>query len=205
MDRRLALAALGAIPVLGLAMYLLTGALHPLLGYGLALAGYWAFLAVMLLRFTTRAQRSDLLVARSPGRGIGVLLVLPVVGIGTLGMAALNSGLLPSWLVLAIALAAIANGILEELFWRGAMLPDPEPDTRSILVSLGLFTVLHLALVPAQGISVTGGPAVMVLGAGALGAIWMAARLATGTVGASILSHAAVNLFAFLDLAARNL
>lgn len=205
MDRRLALAALGAIPALALAVHLLTGMFHPLLGYGLALAGYWVFLAVMLLRFTTPAQRSGLLVARSPGRGIGVLLVLPVLGIGLLGMAALNSGMLPTWLILVIALAAILNGVLEELFWRGAILRDPEPDTRSILLSLSLFTVLHLALVPAQGISVTGGPAVMVLGAGALGAIWMAARLATGTVGASVLSHAAVNLFAFLDLAARNL
>ena len=41
-------------------------------------------------------------------------------------------------------------------------------------------------------------------GALALGGAWTAARLATGTVGAGVLSHAAFNLFAFAGIAARN-
>lgn len=204
MNMRLALTVLAAAPVLALAFHLLTLLFPPLVGYGLGLCVYWAFLAWLILRSTTAEQRAALLVARSPGRGILALLVMPVIVLGLGGMAVLGTAVFPNWLLVLVSLAAIVNGITEEMFWRGALIPEAVPDNRSVILALTLFTLWHLALLAARGISFPGGPLVLLAGAGALGAIWMAARLQSGTVGAGVLSHAGVNLFGFTQLVAQN-
>jgi membrane protease YdiL (CAAX protease family) len=204
MDRRLALIMLAAIPFLAASFYILTGLFSPLVGFGLGLCLYWGLLAVLIFTTTTVEQRSVLLVARSPGRRITALLVVPVIGFGLIGMAALGTGV-PTWLLVVIALGAIVNGLAEELFWRGALLPDVLPDNRSVILALSLFTLWHLALLAARGVTFPGGPIVLIAGAGALGAVWMASRLQTGTLGAGVLSHGGVSLFALTHLAAENL
>lgn len=204
MHRPLALTLLAAIAPLAASFWFLTGFLGPLPGYAAGLCLYWALLWVLILRTTTPDRRAELLVARSPGRGITALLVLPVILLGVAGMALLGEGLPTTILVLA-ALGAIVNGLTEELFWRGALLPEPLPDNRAVILALSLFTLWHVALLAARGVTIPGGPLVLLAGAGALGAIWMAARLQTGTVGAGVLSHVGVNLFAMTQLAAENL
>lgn len=201
MNRRLALLALAAIPPLWLVFHFATTALQPLAGYVLGLCIYWTFLAVTLLVTTTQADRARLLTARSAGLLITLLCILPVLFLGAAGMAALHR--VPALLLAGIAIAAIVNGFLEELFWRGALVPDPSPPEAAVAVLL--FTLWHMALLAAQGINLTGGPATLLLGAAFLGTIWMAARLHTGSVGLSALSHAGVNLFAFIILSADNL
>ncbi len=201
MNLRLAALALAAIPVLAFIFNILTSMLEPLWGYALGLCAYWLFLGLTILRATTPADRAHLLTARPAGGLITTLCVLPVLVLGFAGMRALGG--LPSILLVGIVVAAIVNGFLEELFWRGALVPDPSPPQAAVAVLL--FTGWHVALLFARDITVTGGPATLLLGAAFLGTVWMAARLYTGTVGLSALSHAAVNLFAFILLAAANL
>jgi membrane protease YdiL (CAAX protease family) len=201
MNPRLALLALAAIPVLAFLFNTLTGLMQPLWGYALGLCAYWIFLAVTILRTTTEADRAHLLTARPAGAIITALCIIPVFVLGFAGMGAL--GALPSILLVGIAVVAILNGFLEELFWRGALIPDPSPPHAALAVLL--FTLWHVALLFARDINIMGGPATLLLGAAFLGTIWMAARLYTGTVGLSALSHAGVNLFTFVLLAAANL
>jgi membrane protease YdiL (CAAX protease family) len=200
MDRRLALWIIAAVPVLALIFYSLTRSFAPLVGYALGLCCHWAFLALVLWRSTTETQRSIWLVVVSPGRWLTFLCILPVFVTGLAGMAALD--LVPPGLLLPIAFAAILNATLEEMFWRGAIVP--KPDDRSAAMAVILFAGWHVVLLAANGIVLPGGPAVLLVGAALLGSIWMAARLRTGTLGAGILSHAAVNLFAFIALYAAN-
>jgi membrane protease YdiL (CAAX protease family) len=201
MNVRLALLAALAIPVLAFAFYTLTRVFTPLWGYALGLCLYWIFLATTLALSTTATDRAELLTARPAGRLITTLCILPVLVLGPFAMGSL--GALPSIMLVGIAVCAILNGFLEELFWRGALVPDPSPGTAAGAVLL--FTAWHLALLAAYGIVLPGGGFGLLLGAALLGTIWMAARLYSGSVGLSALSHAAVNLFAFIMLAAENL
>lgn len=201
MNRPLALVALAAIPVLWLVFGLFTTLFQPLAGYVLGLCLYWLLLCLAVLSATTRAERAQLLTTRTAGLVITALCIIPVLVLGVAGMAALDR--LPALMLVGIALAAIVNGFLEELFWRGALVPDPS--ARAAAVAVLLFTLWHVALLAAQGITLTGGPVVLLLGAAFLGTIWMAARLHTGSVGLSALSHAGVNLFAFILFSADNL
>jgi membrane protease YdiL (CAAX protease family) len=205
MHRPLALTIAAAIVPLAASFWFLTEFFGPLTGYAAGLCFYWALLWALILRTTTPARRAELLVAHSPGRTITLLLGLPVILLGLVGMAALGDGTLSTGLLLLVALGAIVNGLTEELFWRGALLPEPLPDNRAVILALTLFTLWHVALFAAQGITFPGGPLTLLAGAGALGAIWMAARLQTGTVGAGVLSHVGVNLFAFTHFLTENL
>jgi membrane protease YdiL (CAAX protease family) len=201
MNTRLALLALASTPLLALMFRVLTGAFDPMSGYALGLCFYWILLAIAVVASTTSETRSGLTTARSVGPIIATLCVLPVLILGLPGMAALDR--LPALLLVGIAVAAATNGFLEELFWRGALVPNPTlPQAAGAVV---LFAFWHVALLAAQGVSLPGGPATLLLGAAFLGSVWMAARLSSGTVGLSALSHAGVNLFAFIILAAENL
>lgn len=202
MDRRLAWATLAATPLLWALLLGLTALLSPLLGLALGLLAYWAALLAALRTFADRDTLAELLVARPPGRIVTAALALPAIVLGATTLRLLGQAPLPFHILLAAALGAIAHAVLEELFWRGALLPRPTP--RAAALALGLFTLFHLAWLGAGGLDTGAGPLAPVLVALALGGAWTAARLASGTVGAGILGHAAFNLFAFATLAARN-
>lgn len=202
MDWRLGLAMLGAIPLLAMAFRGLTMLLPPLAGYGLGLCLYWLVIGTALVLTTTPADRAALMELRRPGRLLMLLGILPVVLLGWVTFGTLQTVTLPAAAFLLIAAAALVNGALEELFWRGALLP--RPDREGIAVALGLFVAWHVALLFAQGVTSRGGPVMLLVGALALGAIWMAMRLRSGTIGAGMASHVGVNLFAFTDLVALN-
>jgi len=201
MDGRLALGALLAIPVLYAVLDALTRALPPLVGAGLGLLAYWIALGVALSR-TDRDELLALAVARSPGRLVSVMLALPVVVVGAVTMRLLGVALVPPHLLLAAGLAAIIHAVLEELFWRGALVPRPTPG--ALALALGLYWVFHIAWLGAEGLRWGVTPPVAVLAPLALGGVWTAARLASGTLGAGILGHAGLNLFLFTGLLARD-
>jgi hypothetical protein len=71
-------------------------------------------------------------------------------------------------------------------------------------MSLGLFVVAHVIWLGALGLETGGPPVAPLLAALALGGVWTAARLMSGTVGAGVLSHAGFNLFAFAQVIALN-
>ncbi|TNC73016.1 CPBP family glutamic-type intramembrane protease [Rubellimicrobium roseum] len=201
MDGRLAFGAVLAIPLLYGLLHLLTGWLPPLVGAGLGLVAYWATLGAVL----ARQDRDGLLAlaqARSPGRLAAVLLALPVIALGAVTMRLLGTVVLPAHLLLAAGLAAILHAVLEELFWRGALWPRPDPGPAAL--ALGLYWAFHLAWLGAQGVSTGLAPHLAVMAPLALGGVWTAARLLSGTLGVSILAHAGLNLFLFTGLLAQS-
>lgn len=202
MDGRLALGALAAIPVLYLLLASLTSAFGPLGGWALGLVAYWAGLGLALGAFADRDRLAELLVARAPGQLVTLFLALPVILFGATVLRLLGQEPLPPIILIAAALGAVTNATLEELFWRGALLPRPTAGAAAL--ALGLFALFHLAWLGARGLDTGAGPAAPVLAALALGGVWTASRLLSGTVGAAVLSHAAFNLFAFAAVAARS-
>jgi membrane protease YdiL (CAAX protease family) len=99
-------------------------------------------------------------------------------------------------------LAALINATTEEYFWRGALLP--RPDRPAAALAVVLFGFWHLTFVSAQGVAQAGGAVGFLIAATVLGTIWMESRLKTGTLGFGILTHAGVNLFAFITMYVAN-
>ncbi len=201
-DRRFALVALAAAPavagvVLGLS---LRGA--PLGAWVAGLLLHWAAMGAALWAWGDRDRLGPWLVARWPGWPVALAMGLPVVVLGAMAMRLLARDPLPPPLLIAAALMALADATLEELFWRGAMIPEPTP--RAAAAALGLFTAAHVVWVAAPGLETGGPPWAPLAGALALGGAWTASRLLTGTVGAGVLGHAGFNLFAFAQILALN-
>jgi len=203
MDRSLARIALIAIPFLGLMFYGLTRIMPPLAGYALGNILYWLGLLTLLLARHSPATMLDWLHPRWPGPTIATLLALPVAILSVGALLALREAPVAPLILLGLAMGALCNGTLEELFWRRAILP--KPDRNAIILGWALFTGWHLALLTAAGVSITGGPLTLMAGAAILGAVWMASRLRTGTVGVGAMSHICVNFLAYSELAATNL
>lgn len=202
MDRRLAGAALIATPLLALIFRGLgASGLRPLTACLVALAIYWGLLA-LALRFSGGWS----LRPRWPGRAVGLVLVSCVTGMAAVGAGALAG--LSAHVLAVVVLAGLINGHLEEAFWRGALVPHlgPDPaagDALRAVPAVLLFGLWHFAPAAAP-LTLPGGAMAMVLGATALGAILMAARLFSGTAGAGAIAHALINIFAFAMLASTN-
>lgn len=204
MDRRLALAALLGIPLLWAACRGLAAAMEPLVAGGLALLLYWAALGWALLRWADRDWLLDMTAPQSPGRLATLMLLLPVLVVGAGTLRLMGEVVLPAHVILACAIAALAHAVLEETFWRGALLPGPDPLPRDAAGALGLYTLLHLAWLGLAGLDLGLAPPAFVGGALAVGGVWTAARLLSGSLGAGIMGHAGLNLFLFTGIAARN-
>ncbi|TNC51889.1 CPBP family intramembrane metalloprotease [Rubellimicrobium rubrum] len=199
MDRRLALAAILAVPVLYAVNVWLSGRVQPLVAAGLGLVAYWIFLGTALSRID-RDFLYDLLPLQSPGRPINLALALPVILVGAATFRILGSVILPPHVILAAAMAALLHALLEEMFWRGALIPSA--GDRPAALALLLYWIFHAAWLGLAPLEVGVGPALLVLGPLALGGAWTAARLASGTLGSGIMAHASFNLFAFVAIAA---
>lgn len=204
MDRRLALAALLGIPLLWAACRGLAAAMEPLVAGGLALLLYWAALGWALLRWADRDWLLDMTAPQSPGRLATLMLLLPVLVVGAGTLRLMGEVVLPAHVILACAIAALAHAVLEETFWRGALLPGPDPLPRDAAGALGLYTLLHLAWLGLAGLDLGLASPAFVGGALAVGGVWTAARLLSGSLGAGIMGHAGLNLFLFTGIAARN-
>jgi|GEM_PF-1498389 len=195
MDRKLALAALVAIPALaGLAglFHLLAGAgLRPLSAALIGLGSYWLLLLVGIRRGGWWLR------PRLPPWPVALICLAPVL---LLFAAAFPYLLRLSPPVLAVvALAALLNGTLEEAFWRGALVPRLGPGNwAGAAAPVLLFALWHVApAMIAARLDAPGGAAGMILGALALGVLAMAARLGSGSAGFGAMLHALVNLCTF--------
>lgn len=204
MDRRLALAALAGIPLLWAACRGLATAVEPLVAGGLALLLYWAGLGCALLRWADRDWLLQMAAARRPGRLATAALALPVLLVGASTLRLLGQVVLPAHVILACAIAALTQATLEETFWRGALLPGADPAPRDAALALGLFTAMHLGWLGLVGLDLGLSPPAFLLVALALGGAWTASRLLSGSLGTGIMAHAALGLFVFTGIAARN-
>ena len=199
MDRRLALATILAVPVLYAINGWLSGRVDPLAAAGLGLVAYWVFLGAALSRMD-RDYLYGLLPLQSPGRLINLALALPVILVGAATFRLLGSVILPPHVILAAAMAALLHALLEEMFWRGALIGSA--GDRPAALALVLYWIFHLAWLGLAPLEVGVGPTLLVLSPLALGGAWTAARIASGTVGSGIMAHAGFNLFAFVAIAA---
>lgn len=200
MDWRLALTVLAALPVFAALFHWLSLWLGPLAGQLAGMALYWAGLAALSLLALAPGDRTVLLAQARAPRWLAVTAFVPVVVMAWVALGALGESTMPAVLLLVVGVAALLNGTLEELFWRGALIPAP--DREAVLVGWALFVAWHVTYGFVQGAE-PWASAGLVLGAALMGAVWMALRLRTGSLTAGIAAHVAFNLFAFADLAAR--
>lgn len=202
MNWPLAFAMLVAIPFGAGVFHLLTGWFSPLAGYALGLMLYWVLIGALSLRALAPTTRAALIAHTRPPRLLAFLAFLPVVVFAWIALASLEGSGFPPALLLVVAVFALVNGMLEEVFWRGALIPAP--DREAVVVSWALFTAWHVVFLFAREVDSIGGGAGMIIGAAVMGAIWLALRLKTGVLGPGIAAHVGFNLFLFADLAARN-
>ncbi|WP_210527989.1 CPBP family glutamic-type intramembrane protease [Rubellimicrobium arenae] len=203
MDARLALGVLLGGPALYAVLAWLGTVTPPLVAAGLGLMVYWGGLgAALALRADPHRLRA-LLPAEPPGRLIAVMLALPVLAWGAVTLRLLGDAPLPPHLLVAAALAALLHATLEELFWRGALIPRPGP--RAAALALGLYWAFHLAWTGMRDVETGLSPTLAVFGPLALGGVWTASRLSSGTLGAAIMAHAGLALFLFAGTIARSL
>ena len=175
-------------------------------GYGLVLALYWAGFCVPLgLLFIGPAGLRRVVHLRLggarwvPWAAFG--LVLMVLGVT---LAQPPAGVTVTVVALALAAGAI-NGLVEELYWRGAWLTVAGDDVRLFALGCVLFAAWHLPMALAVGVVYHGGPVALVGGAAALGLVWAAMAWRTRGIGWPMLSHAGLNMVVFQTLVATNL
>ncbi len=201
MNWPLALAMLVAILPGVAAVHLLTGWLGPLAGHAVGLALYLVLIGGLSLRGLDPAARAALISHARPPRMLALVAFVPVVVLAWTALASLEGSAFPPALLLVVAVFALVSGTLEEVFWRGALIPVP--DREAVVASWALFTAWHVVFIFARGVDHLGGGAGLILGAALMGAIWLALRLQTGVLGPGIAAHVAFNLFLFTDLTAR--
>lgn len=202
MDRAAAGAVLAALPVLAIVFYAATRVMPPLIGYSVGLAVYWVCVLTPLILwrggFGTISYRLIW-----PRPWLIVLNVIPICGVAAAAWIGWQNHPLPVMVFAAVVTAALINGTLEEVFWRGTLLRDTEL-VSALVLQVGLFTTWHVALLFADGVVVTGGALGLFGGALIGGILWTWARVQTGAVGFGILCHIGLNLFAFTELATNN-
>ena len=203
MDRAAAIALALAIPFLALAFYVGTRALPPFWGFGAALAFYWTFVLIPLIIWRRGFHKARFDVTM-PAKWLTIASIVPIVAVAGVATIAVLQDPLPLYILATVALAAVLNGTLEEVFWRGTLLQDNASRNEQI-GQIMLFTGWHVALLFAAGVVVTGGPAGLLGGAAMAGVLWTLARMQTGSIGFGILCHIGLNLFAFTELASKNL
>ncbi len=182
---------------------LVTGALDPLVGYVCVLAIYWAFFCVPIAVVYGRGSRHVAigLSAAKPWLVVGAL-ALPLLvyfAANPEGRVEYGSGVL----ALAVVCASI-NGPFEELAWRRTFRANSDGRLSYELLGLGLFTLWHVPLYLSKGVYFDHGAVGLIGGALFLGAVWTFMTRAGDSVGWPMVSHALVNLAAFLPFFAAN-
>ena len=200
MHRSSALAIAAALPVLALGFHVFTLWLPPILGYAAGLALYWCVLAVLVLRRVRERPLAGLVRPRWPGRWPFLVLVLVLGGLVYEAATALTAAPPSTGFLAGAIVAALLNGTVEEVFWRGTLLADPSPGWPVLAASLVLFVFWHVALLFANGVVVTGDAMGVLSGEMALGALFLWLRITSGSVGTAALAHIAVNALAFSAL-----
>lgn len=202
-QRRLVLAALLLSGLMLAVVPVVTSVLSPMVGYVCVLAVYWVCFCIPV----------SVIYGRGPTRvAIGLSAAKPWVFATALALPVLVffAAKPTSWVgsepgILALAvICALINGPLEELAWRRSFRANSDDSLAYELLGLGLFTLWHVPLYFSQGVSFDHGALGLIGGALVLGAAWTFMTRASDSVGWPMLSHALVNVAAFLPFFATN-
>lgn len=180
-----------------------TDMFSPMVGYISVLAIYWIGFCLPVALFYGQGSKRVTVSIKAPKLWIFALaLALPV-----LVCIAANPA---RWVMTAPTLVGIAiicaliNGPLEELAWRRPFRANSDGRFSFELLGLGLFTMWHVPLYFSKGVSFDHGALGLVGGAFILGAVWTFMTRASDSVGWPMVSHALVNVMAFIPMFVMN-
>lgn len=170
---------------------------EPLMGYIAVLAIYWiGFCLPVAVIFGHGGRSVSFSIKQAPLWGPVTALGLPVLVALGAGLFALDR---PQASLIAIAMGvALINGPLEELAWRRTFRAHSGGALRFELLGLLLFTAWHVSLLATHGVDFDHGALGLVGGAAMLGGVWVVITRATNSVGWPMMSHALVNMAAFI-------
>lgn len=103
------------------------------------------------------------------------------------------------WVLPAVILIALCNGMLEEFFWRGITLAKYADSWPRLATSTLLFTLFHFAFLWLP-LHYHGGAVNLLGGSAFMGVLWLCTTRATRHLPLTIFAHILVNVFAFTGL-----
>ena len=197
--RRLVLAGLLLTPAMAVVVPTATRVLGPLQGYLAVMALYWVGYCIpVALLFGRGSRRVRVTLARSPAWIVITSIALPVAVL-IAARPAMWTGPTPGVVAPAL-MTALINGPLEELAWRRTFRANSDGDLSYELLGLTLFTVWHVPLYFAEGVTFDHGLLGLVGGSLVLGSVWTGMTRWSDSVGWPVVSHTLVNAAAFLPL-----
>ncbi|MDC7223641.1 MAG: CPBP family intramembrane metalloprotease [Spirochaetales bacterium] len=204
MKKHLLLVGQIAAVALSFPLFFLWGrGLNPLNAFLCSFLSYWTllFLTALPILWKNPPLRAGLRrFLKPPEKNLPLALLnfLPLAGVIVMVVLPHRRELTLPLLAL-VFLISLANGALEEIFWRGLTLARYESSPPLLALSTGLFVLFHLAflLLP---LTYQGGPANLIGGALIMGILWLVLSKRTGTILMSLIAHVLVNWGAFSGL-----
>lgn len=207
MNSRQALVAVAVTFILAMLALVpwLTGTLGATRGYIAVFLLYWLlFCLPMGWIFRPRGHS-----VRALGLAVGAERWVPWTVAAQVGAVAVSSWIMapdrvPLLAILFAVPFGLVNGFCEEFFWRGAFLHQGRGNALFQALGVGLFTLWHVPLALAHGVTYPGGAVALVGGAMGLGAFWAFIAYRTDRIGWPIISHMLTNAVAFSGLISLN-
>ncbi len=194
---RLVLAGLGLALVMSVLVPVATHGFGPMAGYLAVMFLYWTGFCVPVAIFLGDGPHLvRVRLDRSPRWIVFVSLLLPLLVLIAAGSSAWTQA--PRRIVAVALGAALINGPLEELAWRRAYRANSGERLPFELLGLGLFTLWHVPLYFAEGVTFDYGAVGLIGSPLALGAVWMTMTRRSDSVGWPVVSHTLVNAAAFV-------
>ncbi len=186
-----------------------TTLLSPKWGYLFGFGVYWAYSLSITWILTTTEKRYLRSILRTNSKIkyrflFNATALLPVVGIFFLSFLP-NVSYLSLHTGILVLIAAILNGLIEEIYWRGLYLKEYGNSLLiGLILSTLLFTTWHISLWYAKGIEYKGGLLALVGGAFMMGLLWSFISRKVKNIKICIIAHIIVNIFAFTELFVQN-
>lgn len=191
------------VPIMLMAVYVLTKSLGKTVGYIAAYSLYLFLLCIGIWKFNKDERK----IKRCSNKYSGIYYAvsfIPVIATFLVAYLPQMESYTSKVMVIVIVYATL-NGTLEELFWRYTYNNVFGDDiVRSYIWPTLNFTCWHFALLLANGMTYTGGALALVGGAGVMGIIWGLMMYKTHNIKVAILAHVCVNFCAFSQLVYEN-
>lgn len=202
-QRRLVACGVLLIAVVSVVVPAISNAAGFLFGYVGVLAIYWVFFCIpVAVKYAGRRSSVSYSLKDTPILVIVLALALPVAVFFAAGTASALSGNLA--IVMLAVVVGLIKGPLEELAWRRAYRANSNDSPWFELFGVCMFTLWHIPLLLHHGVTYDFGVVGLVGGVFFMGLIWSLLTRATGSVGWPMISHALVNIAAFIPFFAMN-
>lgn len=195
------------VPIMISLMYVLTHYLGKTKGYVMGYGIYLSLAFIGFFVFSDIKQSRKLAKKKNTNKYELIYYLLAFIPvIATFFVAFLPEAKNYSIAILLITAGyAIANGTIEELFWRYTYFNVfNEKWLLSCIIPTINFTCWHVALLFAKGMSYHGGAPALVGGAGMMGCFWTLMMYKTRNIKVAILAHIGANFCAFSMLIYQN-